>query len=300
MLAGINIQAGIFTSYAGLWSYYNFDNWNYQPSFVSQNLPWYFNGLRVQLFPTEKLKIEPWFVNGWQSYGKFNRAPGVGLQIRWTPSDRVSLSFNQYFGTDTLGVPDRKRIHTDDSVMVLVYRDTGSAGVERVAVSITLNAGCEFGDGNASGAPQVECADQYFLGFMAYARVWLHRGLFGVTAGGGAITNPGRYLVMIPPINGATAITGTPYFTTRPGDPFEAWDLAVTFDFMPLRYITVRGEFVHRASNVPYWSGHGGVTPPDGNGSFVNQGPAGSTVPGWSPDLVTSEDRFTVALMLRL
>jgi hypothetical protein len=35
--------------------------------------------------------------------------------------------------------------------------------------------------------------------------------LYGFTVGGGAITNPGRYLVLVPPINGATAITGTPY-----------------------------------------------------------------------------------------
>src|SRR5262249_7805282 len=34
-LSGINIQAGIFMSYIGLWSYYNFDNWTYQPSYVS-------------------------------------------------------------------------------------------------------------------------------------------------------------------------------------------------------------------------------------------------------------------------
>ncbi|HZD96471.1 MAG TPA: outer membrane beta-barrel protein, partial [Candidatus Sulfotelmatobacter sp.] len=68
---GINIQAGIFMSYVGLFSYYNFDNWAYQPSYVSSNTPWFFNGMRVQFFPTDKLKIEPWLVNGWQSYGRF-------------------------------------------------------------------------------------------------------------------------------------------------------------------------------------------------------------------------------------
>jgi hypothetical protein len=57
---GINVQAGIFMSYVGLWSYYNADNWTYQPSYVSSNTPWFFNGMRVQFFPTDKLKIEPW------------------------------------------------------------------------------------------------------------------------------------------------------------------------------------------------------------------------------------------------
>src|SRR5882724_7245488 len=71
-LHGINVDAGIFMSYIGLFSYYQFDNWAYQPSYVSSNTPWFFNGVRVQIFPTEHLKIEPWFVNGWQSYGRFN------------------------------------------------------------------------------------------------------------------------------------------------------------------------------------------------------------------------------------
>ena len=81
VMNGINVQAGIFMSYVGLWSYYNFDNWTYQPSYVSSNTPWFFNGMRVQIFPSDKLKIEPWLVNGWQSYGKFNEAPGLGGQI---------------------------------------------------------------------------------------------------------------------------------------------------------------------------------------------------------------------------
>jgi len=34
-LHGINVDAGIFMSYIGLFSYYQFDNWAYQPSYVS-------------------------------------------------------------------------------------------------------------------------------------------------------------------------------------------------------------------------------------------------------------------------
>src|SRR5216684_7034944 len=46
-LHGINVDAGIFMSYIGLFSYYQFDNWAYQPSYVSSNTPWFFNGVRV-------------------------------------------------------------------------------------------------------------------------------------------------------------------------------------------------------------------------------------------------------------
>ena len=68
-----------------------------------------------------------------------------------------------------------------------------------------------------------------------------------LTVGGGAINNPGRYLVLIPPINGATAFSGTPYFTANPGDPYKAWDMQLTFDFMPSQFITFRSEYNHRA-----------------------------------------------------
>jgi len=100
---GLNVDAGIFLSYIGLFSYYNFDNWTYQPSCVSSNTPWFFNVLRVQWFPTQTLKIEPWLINGWQSYAKYNRYPGVGGQILWIPNDRFRLVLNSYsIGQDNL------------------------------------------------------------------------------------------------------------------------------------------------------------------------------------------------------
>jgi hypothetical protein len=286
VMNGINIQAGIFMSYVGLWSYYNFDNWTYQPSYVSSNTPWFFDGIRVQIFPSDKLKIEPWLVNGWQSYGKFNQAPGVGVQIQWKPTDSLAFVGNQYFGTDTLGVPDRLRIHTDDSVMFKYYQNKGGA-LSKAAASLTLDAGCEWG-GN------VDCMSQYFLGFMAYHRAWFANDKVGLTVGGGAITNPGRYLVLIPPINGATAFSGTPYFTAAPGDRYQAWDMQIAADFMPVEFVTFRFEFNHRAANTPYFTGPNGVTPPGGN-----QGSPGSMVNGWSPDLVKTEDRITAAMMVR-
>jgi hypothetical protein len=101
--------------------------------------------------------------------------------------------------------------------------------------------------------------------------------------------------VLIPPINGATAFSGTPYFTANPGDKYKAWDGSVTFDYMPSQFVTFRFEGNHRAANVPYFSGAGGVTPPGGNVT-----PAGSVVPGWTPDLRKTENRVTIALLVKL
>jgi len=321
VLHGINVDAGIFMSYIGLFSYYNFDNWAYQPSFVSSNTPWFFNGVRVQIFPTAHLKIEPWFINGWQSYASANHTPGIGGQIKWTPKPWINIISNNYgVGEDDLFISGRRRIHTDDSIEIKYY-DKPEKTLDKMAFSLTGDLGCEYGAGvscytNKSGGPK-----QSFIGYMGYNRFWFHRDLFAVTVGGGQINNPGRYLVLIPPINGETAITAatnSPYFTGNPGDPFKAWDSSITFDYMPKQYITFRWEYDYRHASVPYWSGAGGITPPGGNngapqfftcnsGASSGQtglGPAETACGGglssvWFPDLRKNESFVDMAIMVK-
>jgi hypothetical protein len=293
-LHGINVDAGIFMSYIGLFSYYNFDNWAYQPSYVSSNTPWFFNGLRVQIFPNPHLKIEPWFINGWQSYGSANSRKGLGGQILWRPNAWLSVLGNQYaLGEDALNTPGRVRYHTDDSIEIKYY-DHPERLLDKAAFSLTGDMGCEHGGGVSCDTNSRKGPKQDFLGFMLYNRLWFHKDLYGFTLGGGKINNPGRYLVLLPPINGATATSGTPYFTENPGDPYKAWDMSGTFDYMPSQYITFRWEFDHRAANVPYFSGKGGITPPGGN-----TGAPGSLVPGFTPDLVKDENRFDLAILVK-
>jgi hypothetical protein len=293
-LHGINLDAGIFMSYVGLFSYYNFDNWAYQPSYVSSNTPWFFNGVRVQIFPTAHLKIEPWLVNGWQAYGRFNNRPGIGGQILWRPNGWLSIVGNQYaLGEDALNTPRRVRYHTDDSIQVKYY-DHPEKFLSKAAFSLTGDLGCETGGGVSCLGNSRNGPKQDFLGFMLYSRQWFHKDRYGFTLGGGKINNPGRYLVLLPPINGATAASGTPYFTENPGDPYKAWDASATFDYMPSEYITFRWEFDHRAANVPYFTGRGGITPPGGN-----TGTPGALVPGFTPDLVRDENRLDLSILVK-
>ncbi|HZI55357.1 MAG TPA: outer membrane beta-barrel protein [Verrucomicrobiae bacterium] len=296
---GLNFDAGIFVSYIGLFSYYNFDNWAYQPSYVSSNTPWFFNGVRIQWFPTDKLKIEPWIINGWQSYGRLGSKPGLGGQILWRPTPWLSMVSNNYgMGEDTLGNGNgqfgRSRIHTDDSIEVKYY-DRPRNFLDKMAFSFTGDLGCEYGGkGTAIGAQgqsiilNTNCfhdtptsRKQTFAGWMAYNRFWFKKDIYAVTVGGGAMDNPGRYLVLLPPINGADAVSGSPYFTQNPGDPYKAWDTSLTFDWMPREYITFRSEYGYRHANVPYWSGRGGITPGvNGFPSVIPSPNAGSIVPG--------------------
>jgi hypothetical protein len=347
-LDGINIDAGIFMSYIGLFSYYNFDNWAYQPSYVSSNTPWFFEGLRVQIFPTPHLKIEPWLINGWQSYGSANSRKGVGGQIKWTPRPWVNIVSNNYgLGHDDLYIQNRGRIHTDDSIEIKYYDKPGQF-LDKMAFTFTGDMGCEFGPSTATLAG-VSChgdkkdanwrnrASIFRVGGSIPSRalsaiccttaLGSRRIRFGLTVGGGQINNPGRYLVLVPPINGETASSAAinaPYFTGNPGDPFKAWDSSITFDYMPKQWITFRWEYDYRHAGVPYWTGRGGITPPgsggvpytnngspqffacnDGNSSMQGTlslaqtacGAQGSSV--WFPDLRKDESLFDIDIMVK-
>jgi hypothetical protein len=276
-----------------------------------------------RFFPPEKLKIEPWFINGWQSYGRFNGRSGVGGQIKWTPAPWINIISNNYgLGQDDLFTPGRNRIHTDNSIE-LKYYDKPDLRLDKMAFSLTADAGCEYGGGVSCYGDKKGGPKQSFLGYMLYNRFWFDRDLFGMTVGGGKINNPGRYLVLLPPINGETAITAatsSPYFTENPGDPFKAWDSSFTFDYMPKQYITFRWEYDYRHASVPYWTGRGGITPPGGNNGFpedfvcLNGVSSGATtLPAatafctspqqsssvWFPDLRKNESFIDMAIMVK-
>jgi len=313
---GLNVDAGIFVSYIGLFSYYNFDNWTYQPSYVSSNTPWFFNGLRIQWFPTNKLKIEPWIINGWQSYARFNGHPGLCVLIDSAPTENLKLVFNNYgMGEDNLGLPNTSRIHTDDSVEYKYYDNTDNGrGISRMAFSFTADAGCQYGGGiHCTHGPNKSA----FVGWMAYNRIWFDHNRFAVTVGGGAMNNPGRYLTLLPPINGADAISGSPYFTENPGQKIFQWDSTLNFQYMPREWITWWAEMGYRHSSVPYFSGSGGVTPPGGNnGSPQNlvcqsgasagtndaqQAAAACADNGgvWYPDLRKQETKLSAGILVK-
>jgi len=321
VMHGINIDAGIFMSYIGLFSYYNFDNWAYQPSYVSSNTPWFFQGIRIQMFPTHHLKIEPWIINGWQSYASANSRKGLGGQIKYTPFSWMNIISNNYgLGHDDLYTPNRARIHTDNSLEIKYYDKPGT-GIDKMAFSVTGDLGCEFGGGVSCHGDTKGGPKQSFVGIMVYNRWWFDRDLFGFSLGGGVINNPGRYLVLLPPINGETAASAainSPYFTENPGDPFKAWDSSGTFDYMPRQWLTFRFEGDFRHANVPYWSGSGGITPPAAGGlepgtnngypseyACMNGSPsmtvAGCATNGglWSPNLRKREWLLDIDLMVK-
>jgi hypothetical protein len=190
-------------------------------------------------------------------------------------------------------------------------------GLSKAAFSLTLDAGCEYGGGVGGLSCTSGPNKTAFLGWMLYNRFWFDNDLYAVTIGGGTMNNPGRYLTLLPPINGATAATGTPYFTENPGQPAFQWDATLNFQYMPKQWITWWAEAGFRHSNIPYFAGQGGVTPPLGNtgspSSFVcNSGAsAGTSDPNaaasacgnqggvWYPDLRTRQATLSGGVLVK-
>ncbi|MBL0316769.1 MAG: porin [Flavobacteriales bacterium] len=299
---GINVDFGMFMSYIGLNSYYQPENWEYQASFTSDNTPWFFNGVRVQIHPNKYWKIEPWIINGWQSYGKFNKMPGLGANITYM-NDRVKVLTNDYIGTDAGGISDRIRFHSDNSLLVRYYNKPESTGISRMAFSLTGDVGFEKGGGvnGFKDGDSIQGPAQYFASVMFYHRLWFSQNKIAWTFGGGLMTNPGRYLVLYPtgqasplpnPANPSVSEGAYP-FSANPGDKFQGWDASTNISWMPNQSIEFRLEYVHRESSVPYFAGHGGVTSPTGY--------QWTTLPAdWRPDLVRRENRVLLAVLFRI
>ncbi len=282
---GINVDVGIFKSYVGLLSYNNFENWNYQPSFTSDNTPWFFTGIRIQTFPTDRLKLEYWIINGWQTYAMFNEQPGIGFQMIYRPKESISILASAYGGWDTPNTPGRFRFHTDNSLLIR-YRHKPGSSIPKAAFSLTGDIGFENGGGVVAFGGDSAKPAQNFLSWMFYNRLWLGKQEhFAWTLGGGMLHNPGRYLALLP--------TGNGVLTQNPGDKFDSWDFSTGFQYMPNEHVTWGLEYVHRHASVPYFAGRGGLTSPNGWNP-----PIGDPT-GFVADLVKDEDRIIASFMVR-
>jgi hypothetical protein len=188
-----------------------------------------------------------------------------------------------------------------------------------MAFSLTGDAGTQYG-GGLCGTCAPSKGKESFVGWMLYDRYWFHKDLLAVTFGGGEMSNYGRYLTLLPPINGADAVTGSPYFTANPGQKAHMWDSTITLQYMPKQYITWWAEVGYRHSDVPYFAGRGGVTPPGyplggtngapGQFACLSGAPSGASdlatarancgaTGVWFPDLRRSEAKVSVGVMVK-
>jgi hypothetical protein len=292
---GLNVEMGIFMSYIGLESYVLQENWSYQRSMVCDFTPFYFQGARLQYFPTRNLKTELWILNGWQTYNSFSKAPGLGSSTYYRPNDDLQLVANFYYGTDSRsGTPELssvKRFHHDNSIVYRYFKNKESAGLSQAAFSLNSHYGFQSGEG-------VKAKTNYMTGSALSSRLWFNKNKLGWTMRADYVTNPGLYLAFSPapaisdPATGAI-IPNDFDNAIAAGSNLRITQLSTTFDYMPNQFMTFRLEYGHRSSNVPYFAGPGGTTSQTG---FSND----TLDPNWKPDLRKYENRLTLSMNFRL
>lgn len=292
---GVNIEAGIFMSYIGLESYMLQDNWCYQRSMVCDFTPFYFQGARIQMYPTKKIKQEVWLLNGWQTYNSFSKSPGIGSSTYYRHTENFQLVANFYCGRDTqnpdtLGnQSDRLRFHHDNSIVARYFNKPKSKSISQGAFSVNSHYG--FQQGMDKG-DTITSKQNFMYGASITNRLWFNKNKIALSLRADYISNGGTYLAFSPSPVSPNDYTNS--FNTDPYKPIEIMQGTATIDFMPNDYFTFRIEYGYRQANLPYFAGHGGTTSPSG---WTN-GP--TTQAAWKPDLQKTENRITLALNFRL
>jgi hypothetical protein len=285
---GINVEAGIFTSYLGLESYMLQDNWSYQRSTNWEFAPFYFQGARLQMFLTKKIKQEIWLINGWQSYNSFSKSPSLGSSTYYRPTENIQLTANFYVGTDTQN-PDtlgnqsnRIRFHHDNSISARYYKKSNSKAISQMAVSMNNHYGFQQGDG-------VTSKEHFLIGTSIANRIWFNKNKLALTMRGDYLINGGAYLAYSPSSVATNDFSDA--YAKDPNKKLELFQGTLTFDVMPNDFVTFRFEYGYRNANLPYFVGHRGTTSASG---------WGTATPGWKPELQKTENRLTLCVNFRL
>ncbi|MCU1279271.1 MAG: outer membrane protein [bacterium] len=274
-LHGINAELGIFPSYVGLESYLPQENWSYTHAFVSDATPYYFFGLRTQIFATQRLKVELWLVNGWQTFGQWHEGRAGGYFINWRPREWLSLVNSIYLGQEVLNDPSSLRVWSDNNAQLRYYKGRHRRAIHSAAVSLTADAGLEH-----RGAPT---PDGWMGGLSLANRVAWTTWLATTVRADVFYDQRGTLIQQLP--------LGDPYQLPA-GRSYLLGGVSITNDFSPSPWVLFRLEYSHRESSQPYFSGHGGITGPSGI-----QGPA---IPTFAPDLQNRDDRVILNATLRL
>lgn len=102
------IDAGIMPSHIGFESAISIDNWTMTRSILAENSPYFLSGAKVTFNPNDKWEIAGLILNGWQRIQRLqgNSLPSFGTQTKFSPTDKITLNWSAFIGTDD---PDTTR-----------------------------------------------------------------------------------------------------------------------------------------------------------------------------------------------
>ena len=101
--ANVWVDAGIFASHIGFESAISKDCWVLTRNIVSENTPYYESGVKITYGTGDgKFTIAGLYLNGWQRINRLNgnSQPAGGFQLTFKPTDKVTLNYSNYLGTE--------------------------------------------------------------------------------------------------------------------------------------------------------------------------------------------------------
>lgn len=143
-------------------------------------------------------------------------------------------------------------------------------------LAFSVNNHAEF----EAGGTGANVKDAHFLGSAVSSRVWFARDDVALTARLDLLDHPSGYSTQFPP----------PAFDSSQG--FQLWGLTGSVEVMPTDFLSIRPEVMYRAATVPFFSGRGGITSPDG---FQD-----TATDEFTPDVVKDQLLFTLGANFRL
>ncbi|MGI4751918.1 MAG: porin [Janthinobacterium lividum] len=134
--ANLWVDAGIFSSHIGFESAVSKDCWVLTRSISAENTPYYETGAKVTYTTNNgKLTLVGLYLNGWQRMARQNNnsQPAGGAQITWKPTDRITLNYSNYLGTEGADSVRVRRLYNN------FY------GIFQLTPAFGLTAGFDFG-----------------------------------------------------------------------------------------------------------------------------------------------------------
>jgi hypothetical protein len=130
------IDAGIFASHLGFESAVSKDCLALTRSMLAENSPYYESGAKVTYITRDNTwLLSGLLLNGWQHIARpdGNNTPAFGAQVTYTPNDRLTLNYSNFFGNDK---PDEQK---QSRCLHNVY------GIFHLTEGFQFTAGIDFG-----------------------------------------------------------------------------------------------------------------------------------------------------------
>ncbi|MBW2961097.1 porin [Mesonia aestuariivivens] len=96
------LDAGILPSHIGFESAISMDNPTLTRSLLAENSPYFLTGAKLTFNPNEKWELAGLVANGWQRIQRLegNSLLSFGTQVNYSPTDKVTLNWSTFIGTD--------------------------------------------------------------------------------------------------------------------------------------------------------------------------------------------------------